>query len=45
MAGLAPGREVEAEAEYDLSEISDQEIQTYLDLDQKIRSRVKKRPE
>jgi hypothetical protein len=45
VAGLSPGREVEAEAEYDLSEISLEEIQTYLDLDQKIRSRVKKRPE
>jgi hypothetical protein len=45
VAGLAPRREDEAEAEYDLSEITEEEIQTFLDLDQKIRSRVKKRPD
>ncbi len=45
VAGLSARREDEAEAALDLSQITDEEIQTYLDLDQKIRSRVKKRPD
>jgi hypothetical protein len=44
VTGLSEAREDETEAEYDLSEISEEEIQTYLDLDQKIRSKVRKRP-
>lgn len=44
VTGRSEAREDEAEAEYDLSEISEEEIQTYLELDQKIRSKVRKRP-
>jgi len=45
MAGLAPRREDEAEDEFDLSEITDEELVTYLALDEKIRSSTRKRPE
>lgn len=44
MAGLGPRREDEAEAEYDLSEITEEEIITYLALDEKIRASPRKRP-
>jgi hypothetical protein len=44
VTGLSEAREDEAEAEYDLSEISEEELTTYLALDEKIRSTVKKWP-
>jgi hypothetical protein len=44
VAGLSARREDEAEAAVDLSEITEEEIITYLALDAKIRSRPRKRP-